>query len=451
MEERMTQREFLKIIQDCRHRLNMAMFLKRSVFALSIGAGVGIIFQAVAFWLPFYYVNFYTGLALLLAEFAVFFVMFVKRTTMEQAALVMDSFGFEERIITAYEHLTEEGRLIALQRQDAMRWLGAHKDKIRIPLLPNRKKIVLFLGMFVFLVGLTLVPSVTKERAKELHSVKEEAREKEDEIEEIVEALEQLEQEELTPEQQAALQEMMENLQSSLSEYQQAVSEDMIAAASEKLEYKYEMMNSQMSNLIQSMQSGATASAATMESMQAMAEKLQEMSGQKFAKGNGSNAGGQNGQGGQNNSGGQNSQGGQNNFGEQNKENGQNGSGSQNGQGSGNGQGDGSGQDGQGNGNGQDGGGNSGNGRGTGSSSKSHDYVSVPNAIAESENLTGNATNHDTSEYFRAQNGLSWEGEHISYDAVIGSYEQNAYEGIAAGKYPSGMEEIIKEYFASFN
>jgi hypothetical protein len=39
----------------------------------------------------------------------------------------------------------------------------------------------------------------------------------------------------------------------------------------------------------------------------------------------------------------------------------------------------------------------------------------------------------------------------VSHEAVIGSYEKNAYEGIAAGKYPSGMEEVIKDYFASFN
>lgn len=77
--------------------------------------------------------------------------------------------------------------------------------------------------------------------------------------------------------------------------------------------------------------------------------------------------------------------------------------------------------------------------------------MSVPNAIADSESLTGNAYDHDASEYFRAQNGLSWEGNHVSHEAVIGSYERNAYEGIAAGKYPSGMENVIKEYFASFN
>ena len=65
--------------------------------------------------------------------------------------------------------------------------------------------------------------------------------------------------------------------------------------------------------------------------------------------------------------------------------------------------------------------------------------------------MSGNASDHEDSDYFRTQNGLSWEGNHVSHEAVIGSYEKNAYEGIAAGRYPSGMEDVIKDYFASFN
>ena len=92
-----------------------------------------------------------------------------------------------------------------------------------------------------------------------------------------------------------------------------------------------------------------------------------------------------------------------------------------------------------------------GSGRGVGSDSTPHDYVSVPNDITDSGNLTGNAANHEASEYFRAQNGLGWEGEHTTYESVLESYEQKAYEGIDAGQYPSNMEEVIKEYFSSFN
>jgi hypothetical protein len=46
---------------------------------------------------------------------------------------------------------------------------------------------------------------------------------------------------------------------------------------------------------------------------------------------------------------------------------------------------------------------------------------------------------------------LAWEGSHVSYESVIGSYTENAYEGIQQGKYPSGMEDVIKDYFGSLN
>ncbi len=439
----MEQREFLKIIQAYRRRLNMAGFLKILLFALCVGAGAGILLQAAAFIIPIYYVNLYTVAAFLLAAFAAIIGAFVKRADMKQTALAMDRFGFAERIVTAYENLTREGDLIALQREDAMRELHTHQDRIRIPLLPPAKKMLLFLAMLALVTGLAFVPSVTKEHASELHSVKEEAKEKTKELEALVETLEEIAQEELTPEQQAQIQEMIESLESSLSEYQQAVSSQMLASASQKLDYKYQNMAEQMSSLAQSLQNGASVSVASLEAMQEMAQQLQNMSGQQLAQGqNSQNGNGQNGQ----NGNGQNGQNG-------NGQNGQNGNG-QNGH-NGNGQNGQSGQsgngDGQGNQNGGDGDGTGGKARGEGSSDNAHDYVSVPNAIVDSENLMGNAGNHENSDFFRAQNGLSWEGEHISHEAVIGSYEQNAYEGISAGKYPSGMEEIIKEYFASFN
>ncbi|MDE7233147.1 MAG: hypothetical protein K2N37_08770, partial [Lachnospiraceae bacterium] len=225
--------------------------MKKSVFALSIGAVAGIIFQVVALFVPFYYARFYMILAMLLAELSVFVVMLVKRTTMEQAALKMDGFGFEERVVTAYEHLDQEGALVGLQREDAMRQLREHRDRIHIPVMPSPKKTALLFLLLMFSAGLSLLPSAAKDRAAELHSIRKEAQEKEDEIEEVMEALEQLEQEKLTKEQQEALQEMMKSLESSLSEYQQAVSEEMLAAASQKLDYKYENMSSQLSDIIQ--------------------------------------------------------------------------------------------------------------------------------------------------------------------------------------------------------
>lgn len=461
----MKQKEFVDAIRACRRRLNMALFLKLLVFALAIGAGVGILFQAVSFVCPFYYANHYALGALLLAMVTAAVAAYVKRKSMKQAALAMDSFGFKERIITAYEHLEEEGTMVRLQREDAMEQLQTHKERVKIPLLPHWKRLTWAAGLLLCMCIMMALPAEMKDRARELHQITEEAKDKEKEIEEVVEALEELKQETLTPEQLAALQEMMESLQSSMAEYQQADTAKSLASANEKLEYKYENMSTQLSNLAQNLQSSASISAETAEAMQALAQNMQQMSGntpagnqslasnqgQSGQNGQSGNQNGQSGnQGGQNGnqsgqSGNQGSQNGQDN----NGQNGQNGNGqgnsgqNGNGQGSGQGNGQGSGQGGSGTG--------SGNGRGTGSSDTPHDYVSVPNAIADNENLTGNAANHDNSQYFRVQNGLSWEGTRMSHEAIIGSYEQNAYEGIAAGRYPSGMESVIKEYFASFN
>lgn len=459
----MEHRDFLRKIHECRLRLNLAGFLNKMVFALCVGAVAGIMSQALALITPLYYANLYTGLALLLAAVSAVVAAYVKRIGMKQAAMTMDSFGFGERIITAYEHLDEDGVLIRLQREDAMRQLDMHKEKIRIPLWPSWKKNTLFLGLSVILIGLVLTPSAAKKRAVELHKIKEMAREKVEEIEDIVKELKQLGQEELTSEQQASIQEMIESLESSISEYQMASSTEAMSAASEKLNYKYNDIGSQLSEFAQSLQNGAEVSAVTEQSMQAMAKKMKEMSGMdssgenSLASNNGSGGeGGQGGENGQNSGNGQNGNNGQGSGEGQSGENGQsgqNGQGGESGQGSGNGQAgengqNGQGDSGQGNGNGN---GGSGSGRGTGSSDTLHDYVSVPNDIADSENLTGSSVDHDASDFFRAPNGLSWEGQHISHEAVIGRYEQNAYEGIAAGKYPSGMEDVIKEYFSSFN
>ena len=449
----MDSKEFLGIIHEYRRKLNTAAFIDTLMFALSIGCGAGILLQAVSLITPMYYVNVYSGIAVVLALAAAAIVSLKKRSTMEHTALVMDGYGFKERIVTAYEHLENEDAIYALQRKDAMEQLKMYRDRIRILLMPDRKKVVLPMLLLAVMIGLAFIPSSMRERAGELHRIRQEAREKEEEIKEVLEELETLEeqgQEALTPEQLASMQEMMESLKSSMSEYQKVSSTDALRAAGEKLNYKYENMSGMLSEMAQSVPSSALASAMSAESMQAMADKLQKMSG-NTSSGQSDLASGQN-QNGQN--GGSNGQG-NSQDGQENGNTGQNGNGNgnagQNGQGSGSDGQNGQGQGGQ---NGQKGnasGEGTGPGRGTGTANNAHDYVSIPNDIADSGNLKGNAVDHDGSEYYRAQNGLSWEGEHVSYESVIGSYEQNAYEGIASGRYPNGMENVIKDYFASFN
>lgn len=429
----MEQRAFVKMIHAFQRRMNIASVLQKSIAALCIGAAAGILFQAAALVVPFYYASLYSGLALALSLLTALVLAYVKRISPEQAALAMDSFGFDERIITAYECLGQESVLVRLQREDAMNQLAEHQDRIRLALLPSWKKPVLLLGFLAVMSGLALLPSAVKERARELHEVRKEAREQMKELDELASSIDKLAQEEISQEQKNALQEMLGSLEASRTEFEQADSAKLLSAATNKLEYKYAMMGSELEEFAKRLRDGVAASPMTAESMQVLAERMQELGGMQLAKGTGAQTGSnQQGQSGsQNGQGSSGSQAGQNGNGSQN---GQNGSGSQTGQ-SGNQMSDHS----------------KGSGRGVGSDSTPHDYVSVPNDITDSGNLTGNAANHEASEYFRAQNGLGWEGEHTTYESVLGSYEQKAYEGIDAGQYPSNMEEVIKEYFSSFN
>ena len=85
IEERET-REFLETIRFFHRRIHIADFLSKLVSALFIGAGVGMLFQAAAFVLPFYYVNLYTVLAVLLAAATALAVAVLKRCSMKEAA-----------------------------------------------------------------------------------------------------------------------------------------------------------------------------------------------------------------------------------------------------------------------------------------------------------------------------------------------------------------------------
>lgn len=287
----MEQRAFVKMIHAFRRRMNIASVLQKSIAALCIGAAAGILFQAAALVVPFYYASLYSGLALALSLLTALVLAYVKRISPEQAALAMDSFGFDERIITAYECLGQESVLVRLQREDAMNQLAEHQDRIRLALLPSWKKPVLLLGFLAVMSGLALLPSAVKERARELHEVRKEAREQMKELDELASSIDKLAQEEISQEQKNTLQEMLGSLEASRTEFEQADSAKLLSAATNKLEYKYAMMGSELEEFAKRLRDGVAASPMTAESMQVLAERMQELGGMQLAKGTGAQTG----------------------------------------------------------------------------------------------------------------------------------------------------------------
>lgn len=455
----MDERNYLlQEIRRSRRKLNIAKTLDTCICFLACAGVAATVLEAVSIWVPFYYVHWCAGIVLLAAFAAGLVYSVVKRAGMHEAARKMDTFGLQERVQTAYEQMEDESAFARMQRQDAAKKLRVkcERKEIRIRLLPDKRHLTAAALSLVLACGLAFLPSQARETASQRHAIHQEAKEKQKELSELTDALEKMDTSTLTDEQKAKLSELQEALNRSMQELARADSREALDAAKNKLGFKLEQTSQSLANL---------ASQMSKEQQAAIAQALAKAAADAAGKSSGSNGtqsasnGGSNGTpGAGNGSSGDGNNGSNGNGSNENNANGDgNGSdGDNNGNGSGNGSGDGSNGDGSngngsGNGNGNGNGSGNGSGRGTGQGGGTHDYVSVPNAVGNDENLTGNKTGEENGDSYRAQNGLVWEGDHVSLDSVIGDYTKDAYEGISSGRYPSGMEDVIKDYFKNLS
>mgnify|MGYP004636185149 CR=1 FL=1 len=457
----MDERNYLlQEIRRSRRKLNIAKTLDTCTCFLACAGVAATVLEAVSIWVPFYYVHWCAGIVLLAAVAAGLVYSVVKRAGMHEAARKMDTFGLQERVQTAYEQMEDESAFARMQRQDAAKKLRVkcERKEIRIGWIPDKRHLIAAALSLALACGLAFLPSQARETASQRHAIHQEAKEKQKELSELADALEKMDTSTLTEEQKAKLSELQEALNRSMQELVRADSREALDAAESKLGFKLEQTSQSLANL---------ASQMSKEQQAAIAQALAKAAADAAGKSSGSNGtqsasnGGSNGTPGTGD--GSSGDGNNGNNSNGNGSNGNNGSGDgngsdgdNNGNGSGNGSGDGSNGDGSngngsGNGNGNGNGSGNGSGRGTGQGGGTHDYVSVPNAVGNDENLTGNKTGEENGDSYRAQNGLVWEGDHVSLDSVIGDYTKDAYEGISSGRYPSGMEDVIKDYFKNLS
>ena len=467
-------RKYLTVqIKKCRNRMNLARLIDCAIVFAAAGGVLGTACELVSLVWPFYHVHLAAGLCFGLGLLAGAGCALHRRADMEQAARRLDSFGLKERIVTAYELMdkgVETGDALAeMQRQDALVHYNQARDRIKIPLRPDKRHVLALVLSVIMVAGLSLVPSPVRDQAQLRHQVQEAAKEELQQLEALADALDRVDMESLTEEQKLRMQELQEAMRRSWEELTHSDTWESLALAQERLEYKYQQAGQSLAQLASQMQDPGAAGIA---SAQALAQAAgQNGGGNNLAQaaissgqsGNGSNSGNGDGNGSNNGNGAGNGSnngngagnGSNNGNGAGNGSNNGNGagSGSNNGNGDGNGSNSGNGDGaGSGNGNGDGAGqGNGSGGRGTGSSNAPHDYVSIPNDIGDDPSLTGEKNGDQNSGYFRQQNGLAWEGEHVDYNSVISQYTNRAFEGITRGKYPSGMESVIRDYFENLN
>lgn len=428
---------------------NSAVLLDAILVGLAVSGVPAAMLEFFSIFFPFYPVHFAAAGCFLMGVAAGLVFAIIRRIDMKSAARYMDSFGLGERVLTAYENLHRPEEIYALQRTDTISHVKEQEENLKVRICPPGRHFTAFALSVCMVLLFALIPSQAKDTARERHEVTLEAKEQEKELEKELSNLKKADTSSLTREQKQALKELQESLKLSMEALKTVKSKEALAEEKQKLTYKYDAAEELLAeNTKASAQDFAGIGSENGENTGNQDKGSGDTSGDESnASGNSGNGNSTQdaGAGSGNNSNGA----GSSQSGNSSENNDSSQSGSSNGEGSGNGtggNGNGSGS-GVGNGNGS----GSGSGRGTGSSDTGHDYVSIPNKVGNDSSIAGNKGDSKDSDYYRAKNGLAWEGEHVSVDSVIGDYTKDAYESIASGRYPKGMESVIRDYFQSLN
>ena len=456
----MSDKEYIRnLVKKHKSKMNAVGITRWTIICLSAGLLAALLVELYSFIWPFYYADIVAIVLMVLGAAAGLVIGFMKRKTEREAALDIDSAGFRERIVTAYEGLDKDDAIYEIQRKDAVKVAKAGASKIRVKREGLPKLVCVFTFLFAAVLTSFFLPSKTKARAKEIHILNQKIDDKKDDIDDLKDELDKLKDElkdSLTDDEKKKIQDMIDSLEASKQELDKAETQEEYDAAKDKLDFKLDDISEKLDNMadVKEKIDNDPDSAQRMRDAAQEAEKKKEDSTTEQNTGSGQQGGSTDTQQGggtdtQQGGGTDTQQGGGTDTQQGGGTDTQQGGGTDTQQGGGEGQNPGGegqnpGGEGQEPGTGQQPGGN---GRGEGTASNDHDYVSIPGS--ENVDIEGNGSGTGESGYGSTNNGPAWSGNHVNYDEVIGRYEQDAYEGIESGKYPSGMEDVIKDYFGN--
>lgn len=490
-------RQILAFIKKVRKRLCKNVWIRTMLWALFAGIVLWGIFNTIALFVPFYEAILYGLGAFLLALIVGWIWAGRLYPNLRRTTLQIDAKGLKERVTTSYELAGKTDFYSEMQKKDTLQKIQHIHIRKLFPVNVKKRVYFALFAALIFAVTTAMLPTKSKEIAREQHELKEAIDEKEQELETIVDEFQNSY--ELTEEQQKALEELLkdtveelnevtlseqiakveerfqnklkERFEDALNNYLEAkalenaihemnedgMTEEEKAELSQKLdELKQAAKDEAYKELLEQMQKeleeNGQISPETMDKLEQFIDKSQGQVGGhagqatqpgQFGQGDQKGQTAQPGQGNQNGQPGQNMQPGQGNQSGQGSQNGQQGQGNQNGQGSQNGQGGPGGSSGWSNGSkyANEEKGNSGGER----------VMISDTDMPYNETLNGHANANGESNMMQSDQTFEWRGESVEFNRVIGEYANRAYDSLQRSKLPDSMKNLIRDYFTGLN
>ena len=168
--------------------------------AFCIALAAAVVFEIIALFVPVFSEWIY-GVGIIAAGILTGLIIgIIKKKDYEKAAIYIDSFGLDERVVTAYENRDNNDTIYKVQREDAARKLSPKAKDIKYPIGISRKKWLIAAGLLVCFAVLIFIPTESKMKAKEKHVFDEDVKEKVEDIKDVKDAIKSIDQTDLSDE-----------------------------------------------------------------------------------------------------------------------------------------------------------------------------------------------------------------------------------------------------------
>ena len=501
-----------RFLRQARFRLSIAILIRVMMISLIIGFGVGMAVNIVALFIPIYNAFWISciciGIVGVIGVLCAIFLFPNQKTT----ALEIDKRGLQERLTTFLELEEKQSSWSALQAEDTYEAIVSYDLKEHTKCSIEKEKTYALIGVIVLFSVAAVLPSSNKELAIVLHEQKEQVKEEIKKVDKAKEQLEQLKEwkefeqfsdadlkeiekiqsmlekakEELKEaktkeELEKALERLETKTLQTISETRQKESQNEIAKTKKKLEEFLkkaenqskdtfsaeelkdvldeetlqmleetlrelldELTEEELEKMLEQLEASLSNGSLTKEQLKQLLEAMKNASPSNISSQFAQIMEGTLGIRGLSN---QNmtNQVGQTGVGTGN----QGGTGTGTGSGTGFGTGNGTGQGGAGIGGGKNQGSKNGIEKENNRISKDEHVTISGRELGDDENLTGQASIGES--YKSSGAGLTWSGEKVNYDEVVGEYTKEAYSRIENNEVPKGMEDVVKQYFEGIN
>ncbi|MCR5149259.1 MAG: hypothetical protein K6C35_09890, partial [Eubacterium sp.] len=288
----MEDKEYIKgLVKKHKGKMNAAILLKWMVTGLSAGFVAALLILIISFMTPFYYAL-PIAICLMSAGLVTGLIIGItKKVNDRKAALDIDSFGFKERMVTAFESVDKDEEIYVIQRSDAVRRVKGKEKNLKVKLLPRPRLMVIFSLLFISVLVAIFLPSKTKTEAKRIHIAHKEAEKTIEDVEEMIEELEKTKEDlkdSLSKEEREKLDDMIESLEASKDELENADDMSQVDTGRDKLQFKYNDIKNKlndMANVKQKIDDDPESAERMKEAAEKAAEKEQEQQNQQGQNG----------------------------------------------------------------------------------------------------------------------------------------------------------------------